>query len=130
MRHASAEQGSASVLAMAIVIVVLAAGGVATAVAEAVAARHQAAVAADASALAAASHLAAGSGLACELAARVAVADGAHLRLCAVTASLVTVTVEVVHRFVFGWPAVVRLNARAGPAETYRKKVPPVVRPS
>jgi secretion/DNA translocation related TadE-like protein len=124
------EQGSASVLVIAVMIVVLAAGAFATAVAEAVAARHEAAVAADASALAAAAHLVAGGAVACELAARVAIADGAQLRGCAIQAGAATVTVEVAHRLVFAWPAVVRLNARAGPTETYREKAAPVHRPS
>ena len=127
----SGERGSGSALALATVALVLAAGALATGVALAVNARHYAAVAADAAALAAASHATAGPGVACERAARVARANGVRLQACALDGAVASVAVEATVRLPWiGHGGAVRLNARAGPAETNRDKAAPVVRPS
>lgn len=120
------ERGSATVLSVAVVVTILAAGSVSTAVTAAVAARHRAAVAADAGALAAASRVQDGPVAACALAARVARADGAHLTRCGVAGAVATVTVEVRLPLLLRWQGAARLNARAGPADTYREKPLPV----
>ena len=127
----SGEQGSATVLVLAVMLVVLAAGVVATAVAETVDARHHAAVAADAAALAAAARLIDGQAAACSAAARVARADGVTLQTCEIAGAEAIVTVTAATRI--PWirgEGLVRLNARAGPVETNRDKATPVVRPT
>ena len=127
----STERGSASVLMLATVVLVLVAGALATDVALAVDARHHAAVAADAAALAAGSRATAGTAVACALADRIARADGVRLRACTLDGPVASVTVETASRFPWlGQGGAVRLNARAGPVETNRDKATSVVRPS
>ena len=127
----SRQDGSASVLVLAMMLAVLAAGCAATALAEAIDVRHQAAAAADAAALAAAADATEGAAAACGLAARVARADHAELQACELTGAVATVTVAARAQLLpFAVGGVARLNARAGPAETYRDKAAPVADPS
>jgi secretion/DNA translocation related TadE-like protein len=122
------DRGSGTVLAITVVLVILAAGGLAAALAQAVEVRHRAAVAADAGAIAAASRLADGTSGACAVAARVVSADRADLQSCTAVGSVVTVTVQVAAKLPWLGPVqTVRLNARAGPAETFGEKPAPVV---
>ena len=115
---------------MAVIAVVMLAGAVGTAVVEAVAVRHLAAGAADAAALAAAGRARQGSAAACAWAARVARIDGASLERCQLSGDVATVTVTAAPPPLFGWQGLARLNARAGPAETYREKPAPLAEPS
>lgn len=123
-------------LALALVMAIVATGAVAATVGAAVDARHRAAAAADAAALAAATHVDEGPDPACELAGRVARADGAALLACTFAGPVATVSVAATTRMtLFGEPLLgtdttARLNARAGPAETNRDKAVPLVRPS
>lgn len=126
----SREDGAGSVLVVAVIAVVMAAGAVGTAVVQAVAVRHLAAVAADASALAAAARAHLGGAAACAGAARVATADGARLDRCELAGDVATVTVSAVPRAMLGWQGTARLNARAGPVETYQEKPAPGGTPS
>jgi secretion/DNA translocation related TadE-like protein len=111
-----AEHGSASLVAVAMMAVLLAitVGGVY--VGSAVVARHRAQSAADLAALAAAVHVTDGTAASCAQASAVAGAMGAAVRHCVVDDLDVVVTVEApvsLGRMGFG-PA--RASARAGPA--------------
>ena len=122
----SREQGAATVLVLAVAGVVLAAGAVGSSVAEAVLLRHRAAQAADAAALGAATRVGLGDGAACARADEVAGANGARLVACVVRDAVVTVAVRSSARGWWAWMPAVRLNARAGPAETYREESAPL----
>jgi secretion/DNA translocation related TadE-like protein len=124
------EQGAGSVLAIATIAVVMAAGAVGTAIAQAVAVRQVAAVAADASALAAAARARLGAVTACGSAAQVARADRTRLERCELSGDFVTVTVSAPPPALFAWLGATRLNALAGPAETYQEKPTPLAGPS
>jgi secretion/DNA translocation related TadE-like protein len=132
MSRLERERGAATVFVLAIIGVVLAAGVIAAMAAAAVLTRHRAAVAADAAALAAASTVVAGASSACGTAARVAGENGARLASCAVGGSTVEVSVAVRPPGCLAWLDRVgrlgeaRLNARAGPAETYGEKPAPL----
>ncbi|WP_426623152.1 Rv3654c family TadE-like protein [Leifsonia sp. McL0607] len=107
----SAERGSGTVLALATVAVLVAVTTAVMLVSGAWAARHRAAIAADAAALAAA-EVAVGRavGEPCAQARLVASANGAALAECAVAGVVVQVTAVVPHA---GWQA--EVPARAGP---------------
>lgn len=118
----SRERGAATVFVLAVAAMVLAAGAVGSAVAGVVLLRHGAARAADAAALGAAMRVAAGRDAACARAAEVAGANGAGLLACAVHDAVVTVTVRSTASGWWAWLPAVRLDARAGPVETYREQ--------
>lgn len=124
------ERGAATVLVLAIALTVMAAGAVAALAGAAVQLRHRGAFAADAAALAAAVRSTDGSTAACAVAAEVARADAARLTSCVVRGSIADVVVEVHCPRWLPWSAPVRLNARAGPAETYPDEPAPLGAPS
>jgi len=106
------ERGSAAVsgaLAM-LLLIVIAVGG--TQIGAAVVARHRVTGAADLAALAAAARLAEGTESACEQAERVARANRADVRTCAVSGWEVVVEVSATSPF-----GPVSARSRAGPAE-------------
>lgn len=124
------ERGAATLLVLAIALTVMAGGAVAALAGVTVQLRHRGAFAADAAALAAAVRSTDGSTAACAVAAEVARADGARLTSCTVQGSVADVAVEVgLPRWLL-WSAPVRLNARAGPAETYPDEPAPLDAPS
>lgn len=129
-RRLRGEEGSATVLVLALAASMLAAGIVASAVGGAVLVRHRAALAADAAALAAAIRLSAGDPSACTRAGELARANGATLVQCSVHAAVVDVAVTVAAAGWLAWLPPTRLNARAGPAETYGEEPAPVDRSS
>jgi secretion/DNA translocation related TadE-like protein len=114
-----AERGAATVLVLAVAAAVLAAGVLATAAGGLVVLRHRAAVAADNAALAAALSAPVGPPAACTSAAQVARANGARLAGCTLHDAVAEVTVTAAPSAWLRWVGTVRLNARAGPAETY-----------
>ncbi|HSK25766.1 MAG TPA: Rv3654c family TadE-like protein [Jiangellales bacterium] len=108
------DMGSGSLLVVMVTMVLLAAAAAAGTLAQAVGARHQAALAADLGALAAARHLP----QACSVADRVVEANGARLVGCTVSGTEVVVAAQVRlsgPAVALGLPDPVRL-ARAGPA--------------
>lgn len=117
-RHGHAERGSATVLAAALTMVVLAAAGSAAAWVGAVDARHRARVAADLAALAGAGALAQG-GDGCGQAAALAAANGATARGCIVNGEALEVVVGLDARIPLlgrDLPVTATARARAGPA--------------
>jgi secretion/DNA translocation related TadE-like protein len=100
------DRGSATVWGVLLTALLCAATGAFLALGHALTARHRAGAAADLAALAAAGHALDGQEAACALAARVAAAQGARLRRCAVVGEIADLTASV-------GPATVR--ARAGP---------------
>jgi secretion/DNA translocation related TadE-like protein len=126
----SAQDGSATVLVLAVASALLAAGVVGSAVGGAVLLRHRAASAADAAALAAAMRADAGPGAACARGAALARANGGRLVSCSVHGPVADVSVAVSAGGWLSWLPAVRLNARAGPAETYREEPAPLDRAS
>ena len=125
-----ADQGNATVLVIAVAASVLAAGVVGSALGGAIVVRHRAATAVDAAALAAALDVAAGDEPACARAARLARANAASLAGCTFHGAVVDVSITASAGGWLGWLPTVRLNARAGPAETYREKPAPLDPPS
>jgi len=114
------DEGAGSVLVLAAAVVALVALAAAGVLAQAVAARHRAATAADLSALAAAERLQSGhgSGGACTAARAVAAINGGMLARCTVSGREVEVTVRVASGpadRLLRLPDPVRL-ARAGPS--------------
>ena len=120
------QDGAATVLVLAIACVLLAAGVVGSLLAGAILSRHRAATAADAAALGAALTAPAGAEAACARAAEVARANGATLVACTVREAIADVTVATTPTGWLTWLPAVRLNARAGPAETYREEPTPL----
>jgi len=120
------QDGSATVLVLAVTGVLLAAGVVGSAFGGAVLLRHRAASAADAAALAAAIEAVAGERAACERAAAVARANGGSLVSCTMRGAVADVSVAVAANGWLGWLPAVRLSSRAGPAETYQEKRAPL----
>jgi secretion/DNA translocation related TadE-like protein len=115
MRHASGtDRGAATILAAAViaVVLVLTAGGLV--VLGAVDASHRARLAADLAAIGAATRLqeTADPGGACVRADSLAMSNGARLTDCAVSGAVVDVRVEVDPAT---WPAPATARARAGP---------------
>ena len=120
------DEGAGSILVVAAMAVVVLAGALGIAVVEAVQVRHLAAGAADAAALAAAAQARRGAETACASAGLVARSDGARLVRCQLSGDVATVTVSAAPAALFGWQGAVRVDARAGPAETYQAKPTPL----
>ncbi|GAA2165241.1 secretion/DNA translocation related TadE-like protein [Humibacillus xanthopallidus] len=113
MRAAARDRGSASVIVIAVigVIVVLSAG--ALMLAGAVRASHQARLGADLAAIAGAQHLRDGASAAeaCAVVARMATMNGTALQACSVSGTAVSVTVVARSS---SWPEPAIARARAG----------------
>ena len=110
------EDGSASVLVVALVAVLGLVGGALVSVALAVVARHRADAASDLAALAAAGRALDGQAAACAAAREVALGGGGRVVVCRLVGGTAVVTVEVrpPGRLAVLGPA--RSTARAGPA--------------
>lgn len=108
------DRGAATVMAAAVIAVVLALTAGALVVLGAVAASHRARLAADLAVIGAAVRLqeTADPGVACSRAESLATDNGARLAACAVSGAVVDVRVEVDART---WPAPATARARAGP---------------
>jgi secretion/DNA translocation related TadE-like protein len=117
MRGRGGQDGSATVLVLALVGVLLAVGGVGSAVGGAVLLRHRAAEAADSAALGAAVQAGAGDRDACGRAAALAGANGGRLVACTVRGAVAEVSVAVSAHGWLRWLPEVRLSSRAGPAD-------------
>lgn len=104
------DQGSATVLGLAVIAVLCVVFGLVLAYGQAVVIRHRAAGGADLAALAAADHWADGEREACARAGRVAGAQGARLVRCAVVGEISDVTVASGQG-----PFTAEVRARAGP---------------
>ena len=111
----ASERGSASILVLAIGLLLVAAGAAGAAVGAARVARHQARTAADLGALAGAIHVIEGRAVACAAAERLVIANGAAIVSCEVRDLDLVVRVEV---DVPGLPGPARAAARAGPVST------------
>lgn len=109
-----ADGGSATVLVLALSLVLLMTGVLLTALGAVAVARHRAAAAADLSALAAARALQAGADP-CAAARRVAVAAGAGVDVCSVDGAAVRVVAFVRPAGPLGQLGVAHAQARAGP---------------
>lgn len=114
-RGDSVDRGSATVLLLAIGLVLFGAGLAGVSLAAAHLARHQAQSAADLSALAGALHVVEGPVVACAEAAAIAAANHAHLTRCGLNGFDLVVTVEVIPAMVVGPGRVATATARAGP---------------
>lgn len=112
-RPRRAHRGSVTVLAVAVIAVLLAAAVVATGLAGLVAVQHRVAAAADLAALSGAKD----PERACAVARRVAADNSAELRACEVAGPVVTVEVAVEADAPFGLQPTIRSTARAGPAD-------------
>lgn len=110
------DRGSASVLMLAMAVVLAFAGMAATALGAVAIARHQAASAADMAALAAAGRALEGPGPACRAARAVTVAVGATLSRCALRGEVAEVAVEHRPEGWLGRMGSARSSSRAGPA--------------
>jgi secretion/DNA translocation related TadE-like protein len=109
------DRGSATLLAVAMMALILAVVGAAMVVGAAVIARHRAQSAADLAALAAAGRLAQGQSTACEWAVSVADRMNARVTACAVESLDVVVTVDVDAALGRWGMGTARAVARAGP---------------
>ncbi|GAA4596267.1 secretion/DNA translocation related TadE-like protein [Actinoplanes octamycinicus] len=114
---ATADRGSASILVLALGLVLVMAGVAGAMVASARLARHTARTAADLAALAAAGRAVEGPEVACAAARRYAAANGARMTSCEVTGWEVVVRTEVPVRWV---RAGATAAARAGPVTSGR----------
>ncbi|MEU4565736.1 Rv3654c family TadE-like protein [Micromonospora sp. NPDC023956] len=111
----AADRGGASVLLLAVGLVVLLVGLFGTAVGAARTARQQARVAADFAALAGAGTSLRGAEAACQRAAELAAANGARLVRCHLDGLDVQVTAEVTAEPLPGLPRKATVTSRAGP---------------
>ena len=111
------EAGAATILVLIAAGVVATAAGVSVAVGTVVVARHRAALAADAAALAAAARVVAGGEAGCAVAADVARRNGATLLRCTVAGAEVEVVTRVRPPAWLAWTGTARGRARAGPAD-------------
>jgi secretion/DNA translocation related TadE-like protein len=120
--RADRERGSATLLAaaMLVVLVVVSLGGVA--VGAAVIARHRAQSAADLGALAAAGRLALGGDAACATAASIAQRMGASMASCVIDDLDVVVSVDVAAELGRWGVGKARAAARAGPVDQWQGK--------
>jgi secretion/DNA translocation related TadE-like protein len=109
------DRGAASILLLAVGLVVVAAGLGGAAVAEALVGRHSARTAADLGALAGAARAIYGEGDACGRAARFVAANGGRMTACRVTGLEIVVRVRVEVRPLPGLVRQVEAAARAGP---------------
>jgi secretion/DNA translocation related TadE-like protein len=114
MRSRSPEAGSASVIVIGVIGLLLTLTAGALVLAGAVRASHQARLGADLAAITGAQQVrdGASASAACATAGRMATANGTSLQACSVTGSVVTV-VAVAHSAT--WPAPATARARAGP---------------
>jgi len=106
------------VLVLACLAALAAAAAVVVETGLSVAARHHLAAIADTASLAAASVVDGGPGGACEQARAVARRNGATLTNCRAAGPVVTVELSMRLHWPLGWLRPLRLNSRAGPAET------------
>lgn len=113
-RRVRAERGAGTVLVLCVIMTVAVTLMAVAGLAAGYAVRHRAAAAADLAALAAAQQVCGGTGDPCALAARVAQANGAHLRDCVVDGWEVEVQV-LVPAPPPGWLPDQLRRARAGP---------------
>jgi secretion/DNA translocation related TadE-like protein len=117
--EAASQDGSVSLLAIAVAGVLLVAAGLVTMTGLAAASRHHLAAAADAAALAAAARADAGAGTACAEAGVVARHNGVSVVGCHVSGAVVTVALRQQSTGPLGWLGALTLNSRAGPADNY-----------
>lgn len=119
-RDAASERdgGSATILALACLAALAVATAVVVEIGLSVAARHHLAAVADTTSLAAAAMVDAGPGTACDEARTVARRNGVTVTGCHVTGPVVTVQVSLRLGWPLAWLRPLRLNSRAGPAET------------
>lgn len=114
-RRTVADRGSATVLAITVIMLVTLAGLAGVTLGSALVARHRTAAAADLAALAGAARAAEGQTAACSRARAVAAANGAGLTSCRVAGQVVEVVAAIRLPLVFGVPMTARSRARAGP---------------
>lgn len=114
-RRAAVDRGAASILVLAIGLVLVAAGVAGAAVGAARVARHQAGVAADLGALAGAVHAVHGRAAACAVAGRYVTANAARMTACDVDGLEIVIHVELTVTPLPGLTAPTRAGARAGP---------------
>jgi secretion/DNA translocation related TadE-like protein len=110
------DDGSATVLLLALAAVVLLLGALTATLGAVAVARHRAASAADLAALAAADRALEGEGVACQAAARAAAAVSAGLEGCRLIGLVADVVVGVRPPGALGSWGVARGHSRAGPA--------------
>jgi secretion/DNA translocation related TadE-like protein len=115
MRQAAADRGAASILVLAIGLLMVAAGLAGAAIGNTRVARHRAHNAADLGALAGAMHAAYGEPDACAQAARLVTANGGHMTGCTVAGLEIVVRVQVEVRPLPGLARRAEAAARAGP---------------
>ncbi len=118
MSRVSADRGSVTLVAVAMVVVLLAITVACVYLGSAVIARHRAQSAADLAALAAAGRLTDGAGAACAHAVAVVQAMHATVANCSVIELDVVVAVEVTVALGRLGPGTARAVARAGPADS------------
>lgn len=116
MRGQGGDEGSASVLVLALCSLLALVGAVLVALGAVAVARHRAGAAADSAALAAAARALGGEQQACASAAAVVRASGATLLSCALHGDAAEVTVEVRPPGRLGQLGAAHARARAGPA--------------
>jgi secretion/DNA translocation related TadE-like protein len=112
------DQGAASILVLAVGLVLVAAGLAGAAIGSARVARHQARTAADLGALAGATQAIFGPEVACARAARFVAANGGRLTACTVTGLEIFVRAEITVRPMPGLIRHATAAARAGPLQT------------
>lgn len=116
MTPGDADEGSATVLVLALAAVLAVTGGLAATVGAVGVARHRAAAVADLAALAAADRALDGPTRACAAAARAAAAGSAVLDSCGLTGEVADVVVAIRPPGVLGSWGVARAHSRAGPS--------------
>ncbi|MGH8835627.1 MAG: Rv3654c family TadE-like protein [Actinomycetes bacterium] len=114
-RRVAADRGSATVLAITVIMLVTLAGLAGVTLGSALVARHRTAAAADLAALAGAARAAEGQTAACAQARAVATANRAGLTSCRVAGQVVEVVAVIRLPPLFGVPMTARTRARAGP---------------
>lgn len=120
--------GSATVWALLVVLLIWAAAGVAVVETYAVQLRHRVAAAADAAALAAAGEGGLAPTAACAAADRAAGRVGGEVVSCALAGPFATVTVRMSPPPLLRWAGPVSARARAGPADTGESARSPISR--
>jgi secretion/DNA translocation related TadE-like protein len=110
--------GSATIWAVSVLLVIWAAAAVSSLEVAAVQVRHHAAAAADAAALAAAGEGGRDPAAACVAAREAAARVGSRLESCTMTGPYALVTVAVSPPAPFTWAGQVQARARAGPADS------------
>lgn len=117
-RRLRGDAGSATIVALACAAALATAAAAVVVTGLAIGARHHLAAVADSASLAAAAVVDGGPRAACGEASRVARRNGATLTGCAVVGPVVTVQLSLRPRWPLAWLGPLRLNSRAGPAET------------